>query len=803
MKQTNAKDSAPIAFTRLGEVKINDAYVVNAMNKEIGYLLSLDADKLLYFFYVNAELTPKTDFSYGVKNRGGLQQWEGGLIGGHIMGHYLSALAQAYANANTAQEEKREILERIRYLTAELKSCQDNAAAAGSKAGFLWGASLTATGKTDNYEYQFDFVERTGNGFTTDAWVPWYTMHKIIAGLYDCATLAGDATAKEVVLALGDWVYDRVSKWDRVTQLRTLKAEYGGMNACMYDLFALTGEEKYAAAANKFDEEALFGKVLDAPKNYLDGLHANTTIPKILGALNRYVTCNGRTVGGETVDAEVYLEVAETFWQYVIDRHTYLTGGNSEWEHFGKDDVLNGERTNANCETCNTYNMLKLSRTLFTVTGKKKYLDYYENTYYNAILSSQNPDTGMTTYFQPMATGYFKVYSSEENHFWCCTGSGMESFTKLGDSVYYAAGNATYVSMYLASEYQTDGVSLTMNADLENSDTAEITVDAGKTILRLHRPYWSDTFGVTVNKNAVTVGEGAGFVSVEVKKGDVIKVNLEKRVKAYNLPDGENVYGFLYGPYVLSAELGTENMTTGTTGVSVTVPSDKIGDRTIVVNADSVAAFTEGIDRAMTKGADNKFTLVHNGGMLTYSYHFRQHTQRYGIYFEFTAEEVKEEIPETVWARQDTVQPGYGQYENDALHAMRETNTVNEQNVAGLGTYRKANAGGSFAYRMKVDKNTQNRLGLTFAKADNGKSILVKSGNTQLYSATLNYTGAQETYSVYVNFPAAVTASAQTVTYDDGSGNRSATVIPVTFSGVGGAESARLCGYIYSEAYRK
>ena len=793
MKQSTERDAQPIAFTRLSEVKITDPYAVNGMEKEADYLLKLDADKLLYYFYVNAKLTPAASASYG----GG---WEGALIGGHTLGHYLTALSQAYANANTSAEEKEAVLARIRKITAGLKACQDNAVKAGAEEGFVWGAPAPSSNRSDP-EAQFDFVEQGKANIETQAWVPWYTMHKIMAGLIDAAELAGDETAWTVAEKLGDWVANRTATWSAATQRTVLGIEYGGMNDCMYNLYRLTGEEKYAVAAHAFDEEALFAKVKSAPKNYLNGLHANTTIPKIIGALNRYVTCHGKTVDGSVVDANEYLTVAENFWQYVIDHHTYITGGNSEWEHFGQDDVLDRERTNANCETCNTYNMLKLSRTLFSVTHEKKYLDYYENTYYNAIWSSQNPDTGMTTYFQPMASGYFKVYSSEENHFWCCTGSGMESFSKLGDSIYYDGGNATYVALYLASSYVTDSVSLTQTADLENSDEATITVDAGSTVLRLRRPYWSDTFAVSLNGKKVNVSKDDDFVSVKVKEGDRVKVKMKKSLVAYGLPDRANVYGFLYGPFVLSAELGTESMSTSTTGVNVTVPARAVGgNKTYSVDEENgVPYFMSRIDEHMKKGENNRFTLACNNGTLTYSYHFRQSSQRYGIYMRFTNEEIQEEKPEYEWETQDTVQPGYGQYENDALHKMQESKTEGKTNVSGVGTYRKALAGGSFTYRMVVDRNASNRLTITLLKADNGKTLEIKSGNTVLYSKTLAYTGGEESYDVTVPVPETLTRAAQTATYEDAAGAHEAVILPVTFSGVKNAESARVCSYIHSQ----
>ena len=797
MKQSTTQDSQAVSFSGLGEVTLSDSYAKNGMELERKYLIdTLDADKLLYWFHRNAKLTPKASSGYG-------GMWESALIGGHTLGHYLSALAQGYANANTPEtgdNTKAEFLEKINYVVGELKKCQDNAQAAGAKAGFIWGASVI---NTSNPEIQFDNVEANKININTEAWVPWYTMHKILQGLIDAYVYTGSEVALQTAKALGDWVYNRATAWSEAKKNQVLGVEYGGMNDSLYTLYSITGEDKYAVAAHQFDEESLFSKIMESKGDYLNGLHANTTIPKIIGALNRYVACDGKTIDGETVDASYYLDVAEEFWAYVVNHHTYVTGGNSEWEHFGLDDVLNRERTNCNCETCNTYNMLKLSRTLFSITKDVQYLDYYENTYYNAIWSSQNPETGMTTYFQPMATGYFKVYSSEENHFWCCTGSGMESFTKLNDSIYYDAGNAVYVSMYIGSTYQTDTVSVTQTADLENSDTVTMHVNSGSTVLRLRRPDWTKSFSVKVNNHNVELTPSDAFVSIDVKEGDDITVKLEKTVKAYNLPDGEEVYAFKYGPFVLSAELGAENMNKTTTGVNVSIPQTPIGNKTYQVNADSVSEYMADIADHMQKGENNKFTLACENGTLTYSYHFRQYEQRYGIYFKFTNEKVEEEVPEYEWLTQDTVQPGYGQYETDSLHAMQETNTVAATNVPTFGTTRKANAGGSFTYRMVVDKTKQNRLLVQFAKADNGKTILIKSGSTTLYSATLNYDGSSAMYSVSVSLPDSLVQSAEEVSYNiNDTETAKATVLPITFSGVGNQESARVCSYLYSQALK-
>ncbi len=788
--QSEEKDSETMTYTALGETKITDPYAVNGLEKEIAYLLKLDADRLLAGFYQNSALGGNGAQMYG----GG---WEGELIGGHTAGHYLSALAQAAANAGTPESSRAQLQTKLAYLVAELAKCQNNPDPT-AEAGFLWGAARKGNA---NAEFQFDNVEagKTADIFA-DAWVPWYTMHKILAGLLDAYALASSAQALGVAKKLGDWVCDRVAAWSEETRARVLAVEYGGMNDALYNLYAATGEEKYADAAHKFDEETLFALIDAEGDNYLDGRHANTTIPKIIGALNRYVTLHGKTLHGEKTDASYYLNVAEKFWTRVIERHTYVTGGNSEWEHFGADNVLDAERTNCNCETCNTYNMLKLSRMLFTVTKNTKYLDYYENTYYNAIWSSQNPETGMTTYFQPMASGYFKVYSSEEEHFWCCTGSGMESFTKLNDSIYYDAGNATYAALYLASAYKSEKVSLTMQADLEHSDEVTVSVSAGETVLRLRKPAWTAAFAVTVNGRAVAGEAAGGFVSVFVKAGDTVRVRLQKTVTAHGLPDNANVYAFRYGPFALSAQLGSENMNTGTTGVNVTIPAAaaETEQQEIAEEGVSVAAFMQNIGSYLVKNEDGTFTLTGTTARepLVFSYHFRQHTQRYALYNEFVPRGEKAVLaPAFEWARTDTVQPGYGQYEADELHSMRESGSVAAQNVPVLGTTRYAAAGGSFTYTVAVEPAAQNRLVVYFAKEDNGKPLRILAGGVVLFeSDALAYTGEGQMYAAELAIPAAAK------TYTKTANGRAYTVLDVTVEGAENADSARLCSYLYSEA---
>jgi hypothetical protein len=778
----------------ISDVRMTDDYCTNAFDKEMDYLMSFDTEKLLAGFRENAGLSTNGATRYG--------GWENTNIAGHCVGHYLTALAQAYQNPNITSQQKDAIYKRITTLIDGMKTCQQHPR---GKTGFLWAAPVPSDG---NVERQFDRVEVGKANIFDDAWVPWYTMHKLIAGIVDVYNATGYAPAKEVGSSLGDWVYNRVSKWSSQTRNTVLSIEYGGMNDCMYELYAITGKDSHAAAAHVFDEDALFQKVAQGGRDVLNNRHANTTIPKFIGALKRYIVLDGRTVNGQQVDASAYLRYAEDFWDMVTTHHTYITGGNSEWEHFGKDDILDAERTNCNCETCNSYNMLKLSRELFKITHDSKYMDFYENTYYNSILSSQNPETGMTTYFQPMATGFFKVYSTRWDKFWCCTGSGMENFTKLGDTIYMHEDNTLYVNFYQSSilEWADKNVRITQESSIPEGASVKFTVSGSAPLdLRFRIPDWIDgTMGVTVNGSRYSYKTVNGYADVagDFSDGDVIELTIPSKIRAYPLPDAPDVYGFKYGPLVLSAELGKEDMKTDSTGMWVTIPKEKkVASETIRISkqGQSVTSFMAEINDHLVRSGDGlTFTLNDTNTKLVFTPHYKQYQQRYGIYWKFVPNGtvVEEKLPRAKTTITDTVQPGYGQYESDQLHAMVETGTVG---VTNDGTYRYVEKDGWFTYRMAVDENAPLlRLHIKLRKADNGKSLRVRVGDAVLWAGTLSYSGSKDVYDLLLTVPQDVRDRCTYTTSDDGT-ERS--VLDVTFSpDKEGAGSAKVCDFIYMEA---
>ena len=773
---------------RLDEVLVKDVYCANAYDKDVAYLLSLDTDRLLAGFYENAGLTPKRMRYSG---------WENMLIGGHTLGHYLTAAAQGYANAAADDEQKNGLFSKIKALADGLSECQDHSQ---GKPGFVFGATIS---DINNVELQFDLVEQGKTNIITESWVPWYTVHKILDGLVNAYKLTGYEPALKVASGIGDWTFNRAATWSEETHKTVLGIEYGGINDALYELYMITRKEEHLKAAHAFDEEDLFKKIASGEKNALNNRHANTTIPKFLGALNRYITL------GE--EASEYLEYVKAFWDMVVEKHTYVTGGNSEWEHFGEDYVLDAERTNCNNETCNTYNMLKMTRKLFMITGEKKYADYYENTFINAILSSQNPETGMTMYFQPMATGFYKVYGEPFNKFWCCTGSGMENFTKLGSSIYFGSEDAITVNMFLSSEVTDDviGVKLTQEADIPNSDTVKFTVSfdernavgEGKDFaVRIRIPDWCEDPTLMVNDKKISIENEYFIAKGTWKDGETFGIKLPLSIEAKGLPDCSNVYAFKYGPVLLSADLGTENMIDGTTGVDVTIPTNKVVESEYLnIENGTVSEFIDDINDHLKKEPFSlHFKMTGTDREITFSPHYLKTRERYGIYWYFLDKsgDADAETERRKWEEKrresivDTVQPGYGQYENDELHAMEDNKSVG---ATANGTSRHAAPGGSFTYHMKAEERDM-LLELHLLREDNGKPLVISIGQDEIYNGKNHYTGKEEEYVKEIDIPADLVR--KNIEKRNVTGTEVMTV-PITVRGGMFVESARLFGFLY------
>lgn len=550
----------------LDKVQILDNYYLSAQKSDIAFLKKMDTARLLAGFRTTAGIDTK-----GVRPYGG---WEDSLLGGHCVGHYLTALAQAVKVTGD-----KELKEKSQTLIAGLKECQKKLGT-----GFLFGAKVE---DKEDVEKQFDILEGKKKGET---WVPWYNMHKVLAGLVDTYKYTGNETALLVAEKLGDWIYERVSKWDLKTNQKVLETEYGGMNDCLYELYSYSHNKHHLEAAQKFDEKALFLMAAKGEKNCLDGKHANTQIPKFIGAIKRYNVL--KQLGEAKQEDEAYLVDAEKFFEMVVKRHSFVTGGISVMEHFRKDYHLDEIRTQTNCESCCAHNMLKLAKELFKATRKKEYADYYETTLRNAIMGAVKTESGAASYFTPMATGYYKTFGEEEpekNMFWCCTGSGMENFTKLGDSIYFRANDTLLVNQYVASKvtWEEKNLVLTQKSDVTKSEEISFVLNAlhdkeiSDVAIALRIPDWMHGEATIYVNGAekMTAAGNSEYVLLERnwEDGDVIMAKYPMSVESVGLLDQDAVFAFRYGPTVLAAKLGKEKMGEATwAGIDLTAPLYKV-----------------------------------------------------------------------------------------------------------------------------------------------------------------------------------------------------------------------------------
>ena len=550
----------------LDKVQILDNYYLSAQKSDIAFLKKMDTARLLAGFRTTAGIDTK-----GVRPYGG---WEDSLLGGHCVGHYLTALAQAVKVTGD-----KELKEKSQTLIAGLEECQKKLGT-----GFLFGAKVE---DKEDVEKQFDILEGKKKGET---WVPWYNMHKVLAGLVDTYKYTGNETALLVAEKLGDWIYERVSKWDLKTNQKVLETEYGGMNDCLYELYSYSHNKHHLEAAQKFDEKALFLMAAKGEKNCLDGKHANTQIPKFIGAIKRYNVL--KQLGEAKQEDEAYLVDAEKFFEMVVKRHSFVTGGISVMEHFRKDYHLDEIRTQTNCESCCAHNMLKLAEELFKATRKKEYADYYETTLRNAIMGAVKTESGAASYFTPMATGYYKTFGEEEpekNMFWCCTGSGMENFTKLGDSIYFRANDTLLVNQYVASKvtWEEKNLVLTQKSDVTKSEEISFVLNAlhdkeiSDVAIALRIPDWMHGEATIYVNGAekMTAAGNSEYVLLERnwEDGDVIMAKYPMSVESVGLLDQDAVFAFRYGPTVLAAKLGKEKMGEATwAGIDLTASLYKV-----------------------------------------------------------------------------------------------------------------------------------------------------------------------------------------------------------------------------------
>ncbi|OAB41159.1 beta-L-arabinofuranosidase domain-containing protein [Paenibacillus antarcticus] len=736
-------DSAKIKNFDMEQVDVTDPYYVNAFNKDVEYLLKLDPDRLLSGFRTVAGLPKKAELYNG---------WEGNwsYLRGHSLGHYMTALSQAYKQTKENPTQNAQIKSRIDYVISELKACQN-----ASSNGYAFATPET----------HFDVIEGKVEG---QSWVPWYTMHKIITGLVDVYKYEGNGDALEIASKLGNWTYQRTQTWNDSTHTRVLNIEYGGINDALYELYKFSNNQDHLTAAHMFDEDSLFTSIANG-QDVLANKHANTQIPKFIGALNRY-----RTLG----EAEsFYLEAAENFWEMVVNDHIYVTGGNSENEHFREPGQLDNYRNNINDETCNAYNMLKLTRELFRLTGDIKYANYYEKTLQNEIMSSINPETGMSTYFKPMGTGYFKVFSTEFDSFWCDTGSGMENFTKLDDSIYFHSDQDLYVNMYLSSKlnWTEKGLQLTQQTDIPQSDKATFTINAAPSediTIKFRSPEWVATgkkVAVAINGETFNGEVSEGYIDIHRvwKKGDIVELTFPLEVQVATLQDNPEAAAFTYGPLVLSAGLGTEKMVAipHLASQKANMPSGVSFKDYILIKDGNVNDWVREIKNNLVKTEGKlEFTLrnTDEDNHLKFTPYYTLYKERYGIYFYLSALDSptfqKNILNKKTAAKKAIAKIDEVQITNDQHELAHNLQGNTGGGSFGGEQYRQAWSGSSGAawlsYDMAVDPSVTNYISTRYYSGDKGRTFNVYVDGSLIKEETIEAKAPDQFYDVRYQIPA-------------------------------------------------
>ena len=708
----NAQLAAKVESFPVSDVRLTASPFKHAEDMDINYLLGLDADRLMAPYLKGGGLTPKAE---------NYPNWENTGLDGHIGGHYLSALAYMYAATGNTR-----IKERLDYSLNELKRAQD---AAGD--GYLGG---TPNGRKIWDEIKKGTINASSFGLN-GGWVPLYNMHKTYAGLRDAYLQGGSVLAKDMLIKLTDWMCNTVSGLTDAQVQEMLKSEHGGLNEVFADVASITGNKKYLELAHKFSHQTLLQPLLQH-QDKLTGMHANTQIPKVIG-FKRIADLEGN---------KDWSDAASFFWKTVVDNRSVSIGGNSVREHFHPSDNFSSMfESEQGPETCNTYNMLRLTKLLFQTSGDVSFMDYYERALYNHILSTQDPVQGGFVYFTPMRAGHYRVYSQPQTSFWCCVGSGLENHARYGEMIYGYKENDLYVNLFIPSvlNWKAKNIRIEQQNNFAKQEAADIIVDAKKTALftlHIRKPEWvkDNDLKISVNGQSTPVVIKDGYLSItrNWSKGDKVHLELPMQLRAITTPDGAQEYSFLYGPYVLAAKTGTEDQTglfadESRGGHIAAGPQYPLSQLPVIVGTKETI-----LDHlTKTKGKSLTFTLK---GVQPSKYEelelvpFHQlHECRYMIYFPLVSEQqVKEQQEKALQQEQekaaienvtlDKVFCGEQQPESDHFIKMASSNTGTDNNLHWRETREW------FSYKLKNNAKNATKVRISYSPSrERAANILV------------------------------------------------------------------------------
>jgi len=689
-----AQDTRVQSFP-ITSVRLLDSPFKQAQQTDMEYILKLDMDKLLAPYRTEAGLKPRKE-SYG--------NWENSGLNGHIGGHYVSALADMYAATGDA-----EMLRRLNYMIDEWELCQ-NAAGDGYIGGVPKGRIFwknISEGKVEAMDGQ---------------WVPFYNIHKVYAGLVDAYVVAGNQKAKGMLVKYCDWLYNLTAKLSDDQLQIILRQEHGGMNESLADAYEITGDKKYLTLAKRFSHRAILNPLLHG-KDSLTGLHANTQIPKVIGFMEIAKVDNNPEWAG----------AANYFWNTVTHNRSVSFGGNSVREHFNpSEDFSSVIEDREGPESCNSYNMLKLTKQLFLANPKGEYMDYYERTLYNHILSSQAPEGGFV-YFTPIRPQHYRVYSQPQDGMWCCVGTGMENHGKYGDMIYAHTDKDLYVNLFVPSAltWKKKGLTVSQTNTFPYKESTEIKLSlkkAAKFGVHLRYPSWTKSLKVLINGKAepsLKLSNAYVTINRKWKDGDVITLVLPMETKAEQLPDKSQFVSFVHGPIVLAAATGTADMEglhadDSRMGHIAHGPLYPMNDAPLIVSNNK--------DLAPLVKETNTDNLTFSVSDVTYQDKYKNlklvpfytlHDTRYVIYWPFTSPEGLEKMQADVKAKEekaleldritvDKVTAGEQQPESD--HGYKFENS--EKGIYKDRHYR--NARGWFTYDLKNTAVTAKKIRVTY-----------------------------------------------------------------------------------------
>lgn len=664
----------------LSAVRLTGGPLKQAQDLDADYLLKLEPDRMLAFYRRRAGLEPKAQ-PYG--------GWDGDgkNLTGHIAGHYLSGVSMMYAATGDARFK-----ERADYLVRELREVQDK-----HGDGYL-GALIH--GKEQFIEVSKGNI-RSAAFDLNGLWSPWYVLHKTFAGLRDAYRYTGNRTALEVEIRFAAWAEGILGPLDDTQLQKMLNTEFGGMPEVLADLYADTGDKRWLALSHRFDHRAVLDP-LSHGQNILPGLHGNTQVPKIQGSLVRYAYAGDKTDG----------DAAHFFWDVVVNHHSFATGGHGKDEYFGPPDQLSDRIDGRTAETCNVYNMIKMTRKLFALHPDIKYAEFHERALFNHILASMDPQDGRTCYMVPVGRGVQHEYQNMFGSFTCCVGSGMESHSLHGDGLYYESGDKLWVNLYAPStaRWEAAGVDLAMETSFPEGDSAnlKLTRTASKQLtLALRRPSWAGA-GFTVKVNGQPVKQlSAPGSYIELKRkwksGDTVALTLPKTLRLEPLADNPRVTAIMWGPLVLAGDLGPEP-TRGRGAQSSSQSGSQSGGQsggqsgTQPVSIPSLVAaerpLSDWIKAVVDKPGNFRTDGVGREQDVELAPFYRLHRRTYSIYFDlFTPAEWEKKAVELFAERERQrkleaatvafVQPGEVYFERDFNQQGEETNPVRVEGRPG------------------------------------------------------------------------------------------------------------------------